>query len=225
MIMFQCRVSRRFGYYFWNAFFLIFLITAPVFAIFSIRSDQPHFRLPTTATLLLTSITFRWSYSTRCLPTVNYLTSLDSYSIRSIVLIFFCLVWHGFCTIFFNFYKYEIVNKIDKIILGILSLLFIVSHLILLLWIRSAHKIRKLMKLKDKTFKTYHSKSSKRIINDLLQLYTYEQLEEMSARNSIFSTVYNIDMINAIQRDNPIMRRLSHFTGALSHVSEVNETN
>ena len=37
MIMFQIRAARRSGYFFWNAFFLIFLITSSVFGTFSIE--------------------------------------------------------------------------------------------------------------------------------------------------------------------------------------------
>ena len=205
-IMFQCKVSRRAGYYFWNAYFLIFLITAAVFAIFAVNPNQPNFRLPVSATLLLTSITFRWSYSSRCLPTVNYFTSLDSYSIKSIVLIFLCFVWHGFVTIFFNFFEYNTVNIIDKSMLGFLFLLFLMINLSLALWLKSAFKIRKSIESKDRKF-LEKRKSRLSQTDDIYNLSN--QFENLNERNSIFSVVNNIDMMNTMNENNNILRRYS----------------
>ena len=64
--------SRRAGYYMFNAFFLIFLITVSSLTIFSIDCKLPQSRLQTTFTLLLTSISFKWVVN-RSLPTVNFM--------------------------------------------------------------------------------------------------------------------------------------------------------
>ncbi|RNA08911.1 gamma aminobutyric acid receptor subunit [Brachionus plicatilis] len=160
-IMFQCKVSRR---------------GAAIFAVFAVNPNQPYYRLPISATLLLTSITFRWSYSSRCLPTVNYFTSLDSYSIKSIVLIFLCLIWH--------------VN---------LSLLF---------WLRSAFKIRKSIRSSEKSlFANLKSRFSQS--DDMLRYNMSLQLDDMQARNSIFSVVNNIDLMSTLNENNNILRRYS----------------
>ncbi len=52
--------SRKPGYYIWNAYFLIFLITISPLTIFSMNCKQPQFRLNTSFTILLTSVTFKW---------------------------------------------------------------------------------------------------------------------------------------------------------------------
>ena len=68
-ISFKCYVCRRPYYYFANAYFLIFLITTTAFAMFSIDCKLPQNRLQTTATILLTSVSFKWVIN-RSLPTV-----------------------------------------------------------------------------------------------------------------------------------------------------------
>ena len=67
-------------YYFFNAYFLIFLITVSALTIFSVDCKMPQSRLQTTFTLLLTSVSFKWVIN-RSLPHVSYLTSLDKYAI------------------------------------------------------------------------------------------------------------------------------------------------
>jgi hypothetical protein len=62
--------SRKAGYYIFNAFFLIFLITISSITIFSVDCKLPQNRLQTSYTLLLTSISFKWVVN-RSLPTVT----------------------------------------------------------------------------------------------------------------------------------------------------------
>jgi hypothetical protein len=73
-IVASCYCSRKPGYYMFNAYFLIFLITLSALTIFSMDCKQPQFRLNTSFTILLTSITFKWVVN-RSLPAVSYLTS------------------------------------------------------------------------------------------------------------------------------------------------------
>ena len=56
----KCYAARRPGFYLFNAFFLVFLITAIAFSIFAINYYSPHFRLQSTFTILLTSVSFKW---------------------------------------------------------------------------------------------------------------------------------------------------------------------
>ena len=86
--------SRRPGYYIFNAFFLIFLITVSSLTIFSIDPKLPQARLQTTYTLLLTSVSFKWVVN-RSLPTISYLTSLDQYAIACIFFVCSLCVWHS----------------------------------------------------------------------------------------------------------------------------------
>ena len=60
---------RKSGYYIFNAFFLIFLITVLSLVIFSIDCKLVQNRIQTTCTLLLTSVTFKWTVN-RYLPCV-----------------------------------------------------------------------------------------------------------------------------------------------------------
>ncbi len=52
--------SRKPGYYIFNAFFLIFLITSSALTIFAINCKLTPNRLQISYTLLLTSISFKW---------------------------------------------------------------------------------------------------------------------------------------------------------------------
>lgn len=61
--------SRKSGYYMFNAFFLIFLITSSALTIFAIDCKLTPNRLQISYTLLLTSISFKWVVN-RSLPTV-----------------------------------------------------------------------------------------------------------------------------------------------------------
>lgn len=87
-------VARKPTFYYWNAFFLIFLITMASLSIFSIRCHLNQNRIQTTCTLLLTSVTFKW-ITNRSLPTVSYMTSLDKYSIACMLLLCAQCLWHA----------------------------------------------------------------------------------------------------------------------------------
>lgn len=57
---FTINAARKPTFYYWNAFFLIFLITMASLSIFSIRCHLNANRIQTVCTLLLTSVTFKW---------------------------------------------------------------------------------------------------------------------------------------------------------------------
>ncbi|CAF1689677.1 unnamed protein product, partial [Adineta ricciae] len=76
VVVCTCHVGRKCGYYIWNAYFLIFLITSAGLCTFAIPPSNGHGRLQITCTLLLTSVTFRWVVN-KSLPTISYLTALD----------------------------------------------------------------------------------------------------------------------------------------------------
>lgn len=87
-------ISRKPGYYLYNAYMLIFLITTLGFVPFAFDPNGPQFRCQVTGLLILTSVNFRWLVTQR-LPSVPYLTSLDKYAIGSLFhLVIFC-VWHS----------------------------------------------------------------------------------------------------------------------------------
>lgn len=89
-----CFIVRKPGYYLYNAYMLIFLITVLGFVPFAFSPESPQFRCQVTGLLLLTSVNFRWIVTQR-LPSVAYLTSLDKYAIGSLLhLVLFCC-WHS----------------------------------------------------------------------------------------------------------------------------------
>ncbi|CAF1026239.1 unnamed protein product [Adineta ricciae] len=60
VVICSCYAARKYGYFIWNAYFLIFLITSASFTTFPIPLSNIHGRIQIACTLLLTSITFRW---------------------------------------------------------------------------------------------------------------------------------------------------------------------
>jgi hypothetical protein len=168
-ILFQCRAARKSGYYYWNCFFLTFLLTSVVFTTFSIDVDKPFFRLPTTSTLLLTSVTFRWVYSGKCLPTVNYLTSLDKYALISLTCIYLCLIWHGGISQILIKFDHDLsrIRLLDKFVFITLLSFYIAIHFCLIFWLRKAHRIRRKMLERDTR---YHQK--------MYELYAIEEIEQ-----------------------------------------------
>ena len=90
----SANIARRPGYYIYNAYMLIFLVSVLGFVPFSFAYDAPHFRIQTTCLLILSSVNFRWIV-TQKLPTVSYLTTLDKYAIGALIFLALLCCWHG----------------------------------------------------------------------------------------------------------------------------------
>ncbi|UJR31978.1 hypothetical protein I4U23_019451 [Adineta vaga] len=157
-----CRAARRPGYYYWNGFCLIFLITICAFCIFSIPPDLPQSRLQITCTLLLTSITFRWVVN-RSLPTISYLTTLDKYAIISIIMLVLLCVWHSIIAsiIFLNpdvavlkgIVHTNVYANVDRFVCIGGFLCYILIHIILVIWlIYEPYKRRRQMEYLDREY-------------------------------------------------------------------------
>ena len=101
----------RAGYYLFNAYFLIFVITSSALTIFSVDCKLPQNRLQITFIILLTSVSFKWVIN-RYLPTVSYLTSLDTYAIVSILYICLLCVWHSLIGNLNCFFMFKLVLKV-----------------------------------------------------------------------------------------------------------------
>lgn len=129
-------VARRPAFFYWNAFFLIFLITLSSLAIFSINYCLPQNRIQIGCTLLLTSVSFKW-VTNRSLPTISYMTSLDKYSLACIILIVLQGAWHGVIgsvtlshgKCIDNYESYDITA------FCVTCILFICLHAIFLIWL------------------------------------------------------------------------------------------
>lgn len=93
-LRFKCYACRRPFYYYANAYFLIFLVTMTSLCVFSIDCSTPQNRLQTTETILLILVLLKWVIS-RSLPQISYTTSLDLYSIISMIFVCLLMVWHS----------------------------------------------------------------------------------------------------------------------------------
>lgn len=129
-LCFKCFCRRKSKYYFLNAFFLIFIVTLTSFNIFSIDCKTQTSRISMAISLLLTSISFKWVYN-RSLPTVNYLTSLDKYSIIHILFICLLCVWNSIIATYWD--DKTQANQIDKWALIAFALLFALIQMIFII--------------------------------------------------------------------------------------------
>ncbi|CAF1685828.1 unnamed protein product, partial [Adineta ricciae] len=89
-----CHAARCSNYFYWNGYCLIMLITIVSFCVFAIPPNLCPNRLQISCTLLLTSITFRWTVN-RSLPTISYLTTMDKYAIMCLFILVILSIWHA----------------------------------------------------------------------------------------------------------------------------------
>ncbi|CAF0831072.1 unnamed protein product [Adineta steineri] len=144
-----CHVGRKCGYYVWNAYFLIFLITSAALSTFSIPPSNSHGRLQITCTLLLTSVTFRWVVN-KSLPTISYLTALDIYAIASIVALSSYLTPIATNALHLSLYPEYSLCRLDRYGFYVLSFAFCLYQILILLWtFWTPYKRRRVMQRKD----------------------------------------------------------------------------
>ncbi|CAF1500714.1 unnamed protein product [Adineta steineri] len=117
-------------------------------------------RLQVTCTLILTSITFRWTVN-RSLPTISYLTSLDKYGLLCIFNLFFHSIWHSTISVIaweyttnYSVAKNSWIMYLDRGACGVFFSLFIILHIGMIIWFyRVPFKHRKQMKQKDDRYR------------------------------------------------------------------------
>lgn len=135
-----------------NAYFIIFLTTALSLTIFSIHCKNPHARLQTNFTLVLTSASFKWVIN-RSLPTISYMTSLDKYAIVSIFFLCILCIWHA---IVGKFWDEVDAIRIDIIMFGFFIVIFLIIHFVLIVWLIRAYKtIRDFEKINQNFIRGY----------------------------------------------------------------------
>lgn len=147
-IVATCFCERKAGYYLFNAFFLIFLITTTTFTSFAIDAKLPQSRIPATCTFLLTSVSFKWVIN-RSLPTISYLTSLDQYSMLCIFFICLMTSWHSI--IGSNWTKDE-AKEIDKWALVGFSCAFVILNIYFLIWLGRTYRYILRLKKREKQY-------------------------------------------------------------------------
>ncbi|CAF4630110.1 unnamed protein product, partial [Rotaria sp. Silwood2] len=156
LVSVSCHAALRSGYFYWNGYCLVFLITISAFCIFSMPPNLPQNRLQTGATLLLTSITFRWTVN-RSLPTISYLTSLDRYAIISIFILILLCTWHAIIGAIIFIEKRTSTTApddrnswLDRCVFFAFFALYILMHVIMFIWLyRVPLANRREMKQKD----------------------------------------------------------------------------
>ena len=163
-----CCVARRPGYFYWNVYLLIFLITLIALTVYGVAPELPQSRLQITCslistesekheiffrlsigTLLLTSIMFRWSVS-RLLPPVSYLTLLDKYTLMSLVFISLNSIWHSIIGILIR--RMGISKSVDYYVLVLFTLFFIVYHCLMVFSLYQALHSRQVMLESDRKY-------------------------------------------------------------------------
>ncbi len=142
-----CKIIRKPGYYFFNAYFLIFLITISSLTIFSVNCQLPQSRLQITYIILLASISFKWTIN-RSLPAVSYLTSLDKYAIISIFFICLLSIWHALIGSVLQYsLPKDLMLVYDHWSLLVFTVIFAFIHVGFAIWLNDAYKkIRQLKK-------------------------------------------------------------------------------
>jgi hypothetical protein len=140
----SCFCSRRPGYYLTNVYSFNFLITILSLTLFVIDVKMADRRISGTFTLILTSFSFK-IVTSKTLPTISYLTSLDKYQIINIVYLGTCCVWHSICS---SLDIEEVLKiKLDKIIMALLATFFILIQIVFMVTLlKSYRKIKKLEK-------------------------------------------------------------------------------
>jgi hypothetical protein len=139
-----CYVSRYPQYYLWNAYFLVFLITAMSLNTFSIDAKLPQGRIQASVVLLLTSVSFKW-VTNQNVPAISYSTSLDVYSLANMFLLCLVCVWHGFIA---TIDDEKTAKQTENWALLAFCAYFFLLHIHMLLWYIVAR--RKIINLKAK---------------------------------------------------------------------------
>ena len=130
----SAKVSRLAGFFYWNAIIPILLVSLASLAPFVVDIKFPQSRLPATCTLMLTSVSIRWTIG-RSLPTVSYLTSLDKYSLASMFIITMELLYHGIMGAVFPMLPEKQAYRIDHFAFVFFCLLILTKQFIFAYWI------------------------------------------------------------------------------------------
>ena len=133
-IIVSAKVSRLPGFFYWNALLPILLVSLASLAPFVVDIKIPQSRLPATCTLMLTSVSIRWTVG-RLLPTVSYLTSLDKYSLVSMLIITSELLYHGVMGAIFRKIPEDIAYRVDGIAFLVFCGFIILKQFVFFGWI------------------------------------------------------------------------------------------
>lgn len=144
-----CQVFRHSGYFHWNALLPILLITICSLAPFVLDSKATASRLGTTASMLLSSVSYKIAVS-RLLPTVSYLTSLDMYCIGSLVVIAGMLAYHALFGLISGSFDQYILSYFDRLFAMGFTTIIILKQLVYVKWLIKIDDFRSELILKSK---------------------------------------------------------------------------
>ena len=102
----------------------------------------PQTRLPSTCTLILTSVGTRFTIG-RLLPTVSYLTSLDKYSLSTMFIITMELLYHALMGAIFPKIPENIGYIVDLVFFGFFCGLILIKQVLFLVWVLKVQRYRK----------------------------------------------------------------------------------
>ena len=136
------KLFRLPGFFYWNALLPILLVTLASLAPFVVDIKIPQSRLPSTCTLMLTSVSIRWTIG-RLLPTVSYLTSLDKYSLGSMFIITMELLYHAIMGAIFPLLPQKFAYNLDKGFFIFFCVLIFFKQILLVYWIIRRYNFRK----------------------------------------------------------------------------------
>lgn len=134
-IIATCYAARRSGFYFANAFLLVFLITTMSFCLFSIKYSLVQFRIANTFAILLTSISFKWVVN-RTLPAIKQITPLDLYQLTSIFFICLLVSWHSLVgrDHIHNKWSISVNEELDKWVMIFSGVCFVIMQIVWAVW-------------------------------------------------------------------------------------------
>ena len=150
-ITITARAFRYAGFFYWNIILPIFLITCASMCPFVIDLKLPQSRIPSTATMLLTTVSMRWIIR-GLLPTISYLTVVDKYSLGSLVIIVMLLLYHASMGAFHTHFPHNFPQRLDRAALIVFTALIVIKQFAFIGWVirRTIHR-RHVKKIKMST--------------------------------------------------------------------------
>jgi hypothetical protein len=168
----------------------------------------PQTRLPSTCTLILTSVGTRFTIG-RLLPTVSYLTSLDKYSLSTMFIITMELLYHALMGAIFPKIPENIGYIIDFVFFGIFCGLVLIKQILFLIWVLKVQKYRnkirehRITKLNDEIVLNVKSET---IETNLLSFGKVWQLNHMRRSSVNTNASTKAEKINDNQQ--PLIQRI-----------------
>ncbi|KAK6179604.1 hypothetical protein SNE40_011923 [Patella caerulea] len=149
----MCHAARRPGFFIWNIFLIMLLITLLSFATFAVSTDLTQNRLQLSFTLMLTGVAFKFVVN-QSLPRISYLTYLDKYILSSMVYICVVCIWHSVIGRLHEAHMDKLARNLDLKALLCFLTTYVLAHFIFGTWIyQKSWGRRRLMKRKDEMFK------------------------------------------------------------------------